>query len=70
MIIRKAPRRIQEVQEDECRLGRRSLSGFPPLAPKMQVGQDSWKGPRLVTLRAVGVWIWFEGLEGAAQAFH
>jgi len=36
----------------------------------MQVGQDSWKGPRLVTLRAVGVWIWFEGLEGAAQAFH
>ncbi len=37
--IRKAPRRIHE---DERRLGQRSSAGFPPLAPTMQAGQDSW----------------------------
>jgi len=41
VIIRKDPRRIQE---DERRPGRRSSSGFPPLAPTMQAGQDSWMG--------------------------
>jgi len=34
----------------------------------MQIEQDSGMGPRLVTRHAVGVWIWFEGLEGDQKA--
>jgi hypothetical protein len=61
--LRDAYRRMMS---DERRPGRRSSSGFPPLAPTIQAGQDSWMG--LCTRRAVVVWCFCVGQFG--QSFH